>query len=629
MKQIITLLVLFLFTTIGFSQKTWNGNGDGFSWHDQDNWSGNAIPALTDNVVIPDGFSVTIPTSAAFCSSLMIEGASNLNIGADLTFTGLMTIGTDATVNWSSGWLRGGGSVDNQGIITLTSFNVAIVDGVTINNSDEMNIIGSGNLVLTNGILNNNGTIEMTSSGGISFVSNGLTHLLNNSGIIKKTTSSGEVSIAAEFNNTGTIQVEDGTLTISSSSQEKNWIGGIYNVNFGTTMNWASDLTLLGTIQGGMNGTLNISANINVDPGTIATLNLFGIGTINWLQKSLQGGGTLINKNVINLTTNQIKRIQQNSIFQNEGRLNFTSIGDLFIEDGSLNNTSLGIIDLQTDSGNIGWATGTIHSLNNEGIIMRTSSSGIASISANTVNSGIIEIQSGELEFLGSQGFSNQINGIVKGIGVIDLPLVSNFTNDGTFSPGLSPGTLIVQGDYISSASSILDIELDGLNQGMDYDLMAIQGDAIFNGVVNITLGFEPSLNDEFIVATTTGTISSCNLVNTASASINGNTFNFDVICRNDNEVVLIVNNMTLGVDDYQSLETDILVYPNPTQDHVFFSSEKLKLDTVKIFNISGQLVYEHTLGNSYIDLTELDPGLYLLSIATDKGNMFKKIIKE
>ncbi len=38
----------------------WTGAGDGTSWHDPNNWSGQAVPGQSDDVVINAGSSTTI-----------------------------------------------------------------------------------------------------------------------------------------------------------------------------------------------------------------------------------------------------------------------------------------------------------------------------------------------------------------------------------------------------------------------------------------------------------------------------------------------------------------------------------------------------------------------------------------
>jgi len=88
--------------------------------------------------------------------------------------------------------------------------------------------------------------------------------------------------------------------------------------------------------------------------------------------------------------------------------------------------------------------------------------------------------------------------GIVAGSGAI----LGDVVNTGaTVAPGNSPGTLTIQGDYTQEAGATLAIELAGLVQGNDYDLLDVSGIAALNGgtlAVTLLDGFEPSEGDVF-----------------------------------------------------------------------------------------------------------------------------------
>lgn len=70
-----------------------------------------------------------------------------------------------------------------------------------------------------------------------------------------------------------------------------------------------------------------------------------------------------------------------------------------------------------------------------------------------------------------------------------------------------------------------------------------------------------------------------------------------------------------------------ITIFPNPTKDIIKIeSSDKIK--TVKIYNITGELVLETELLNE-IDLSSLKTGLYFVSVQTENHHKNIKIIKE
>lgn len=199
---------------------------------------------------------------------------------------------------------------------------------------------------------------------------------------------------------------------------------------------------------------------------------------------------------------------------------------------------------------------------------------------------------SGKLEFAGTLGFENTIDGVIKGTAILGLPTVSNYTNEGTFEPGASPGTLTVQGDFKSPPTSKLAVELNGLTQGNDYDLLLIQGNAIIDGIADVTMGFEGSINDEFIVATTTGTITQCTLAPTATSTFNGQQYEFDVACRNGNEIVLKIVDKALGIGINELADAHISLFPNPARENITLRNDSgFSLQSATITDLGGRIM--------------------------------------
>ena len=239
-------------------------------------------------------------------------------------------------------------------------------------------------------------------------------------------------------------------------------------------------------------------------------------------------------------------------------------------------------------------------------------------------NFGIIEATSTEIEF--SNMLINETSGVIKGGGIIDLPTAGNFTNNGTFAPGNSPGSLTIVGDYSTTASSQLGIELNGLTQGIDYDVLNIQGNASFEGDIQITLGFEAAINDEFIIGTTTGTIGPCSLPVSKTADYNGNLYEFSIACRNNDKVVLTVTNKTLGIDDIEKELSSVKLYPNPTKDIATFSDHRIT--KIEVFDINGRRLL--SINGYTISVKHLSKGIYLIKRTTAANKtIVKRLIKD
>lgn len=545
-----------------------------------------------------------------FCSTSSIKVIPETT--ANFNFTG------STGVIWDYLDIKGGGTLINKNKITIASAsNKFIQENTTVINEGTINNEGSGTFYITSGILNNTGTIDLKTAGG-NFEGTIGAHTFNNTGLIKQT-NTGIVNIGAELhNNGGTIDVQQGTLGLYSLP--KYLTNGIYNVANDAQLNWNAEVVCEGTLTGNLDGEIFCSTSSTKIPATkTATFNFTGSAGVNWEYLDIKGGGTLVNKGKISLTSGSHKFIYENTTINNEGTMNFNGIGNLFITNGTLNNQTSGVMDLKTAGASIGYsaAEGT-HNLNNFGLIKATSS-GNFSILSSTFNSGIISVLSGELQFFGTQGFTNNTTGIVKGIGTIILPSDAYFTNNGIFAPGTSPGTLTVQGNFKTSASTVLEIELDGTNQGSNADMLDIKGNAIFNGGITVKLGFVPTLNTEFVVVETSGAITECNLPTTVSAIYNGNKYSFAVSCKNSKQIVLTLMEVALSKDDFRL--SNISLYPNPTKGQftIDLGSQNSNVN-VQVFNILGQVISK----SNYLATNKIQQ-----EITTENGIYFVKITTE
>ena len=83
---------------------------------------------------------------------------------------------------------------------------------------------------------------------------------------------------------------------------------------------------------------------------------------------------------------------------------------------------------------------------------------------------------------------------------------------------------------------------------------------------------------------------------------------------------------VSIGIEEY--INSNLLVYPNPTTDRIIFSSSSdVKIEDVELYNSYG-----HSFGStseSIIDIFGFDQGIYILSIRTNLGTVLRKIIKK
>lgn len=130
--------------------------------------------------------------------------------------------------------------------------------------------------------------------------------------------------------------------------------------------------------------------------------------------------------------------------------------------------------------------------------------SGSTTLTAANTYTGTTTVSGGTLLVNGSHtgGGAYTVNGgILGGTGTIAATVTNNA--GGTVAPGVSPGTLTIAGDYTNLGT--LEIELAGLLQGSEYDLLRVQdGDAILGGILAVELldGFRPLRGTTFEVLT-------------------------------------------------------------------------------------------------------------------------------
>ncbi|MBI1289448.1 MAG: T9SS type A sorting domain-containing protein [Flavobacteriales bacterium] len=81
-----------------------------------------------------------------------------------------------------------------------------------------------------------------------------------------------------------------------------------------------------------------------------------------------------------------------------------------------------------------------------------------------------------------------------------------------------------------------------------------------------------------------------------------------------------------LGVEDHQIAES--LFYPNPSDGTVRMKGLHAAMQEWRVYDCSGRAVkVSHQTGNDQLDLSDLDNGVYFISIATDKFVKTEKVI--
>lgn len=343
------------------------------------------------------------------------------------------------------------GSIENNGKILLSAsgdLRWAMLEART----PTTLLTGRGEIVLANSIYN---TIY---SGSAGVFINDKEHTIRGTGIIRDSIQNRGTIVADSPNNeldllifrggtnTGLLQARDGGRMVIQGGTLDN-SGGVIEVLAG------SSITSVGNaLTNNSAGTL-LGGTYHVLAGTGAALLDIG-GTdvlINSANVVLSGAGAEFK---------QISSIQNNrGSFAVLGGRAFTTVGQL------------------TNSAMVSVGQGSSLTLGGGSDYVQTA--GVTIVNGQLV-AALVDLRSGDL--LGSG------------------TIVGNVKNSGQVKPGNSPGILTITGDFLQTASGVLDMEIGGLLPGLEYDVLSILGTATLGGALNIHFvnGYLPGLGETF-----------------------------------------------------------------------------------------------------------------------------------
>lgn len=178
--------------------------------------------------------TVTVNNPVNF-GSLVNLSSGNLTGAGTATMIGAMT--------WSGGTMNGAGTTQIDGGLTISGASSKTLNTSRIvNNSGVANWTG-GSFDTGNGAVFNNqatGTFTTNFDGNFSFDLGGTTSSFNNAGTFTKSGGAGSTFISAAFGNTGTVNVNSGTLALFGGVTQHSGTtltGGTWNVTNGAVIN--------------------------------------------------------------------------------------------------------------------------------------------------------------------------------------------------------------------------------------------------------------------------------------------------------------------------------------------------------------------------------------------------------
>jgi hypothetical protein len=510
----------------------WTGHGDGTSWGDGPNWSTGQVPGADDDVTINILDANVLHTTDDAVNSLALSAGSltdsgslslqDLSVSGQATLTGPGTETVNGTFTWTGGSLSGAGQTFLEGDSTLSGGSATRLNGRTLTNDGTATFTGGGIDVRGKAVFNNDAGSTAILQGGPSVGSNivlGLQAAFNNDGLLQKT-GAGSAHINIPLNNTDTVDVEQGTLTLTTGASS-----GDFNVADGAldfSNNLAAGYTLLdGAASTGpaaihviSSGSLKIAGsvhldNLAIDGGTV-TANAGSDLTADFLTMT---GGELTGPGDVSITSSfdcesgtlsgpgatTLNGQSAVSFLALDGRTvtnnGFAAfVGPFFgVEGNGVWNNSDGATTLLSQGVQvIGSATGPGAAFNNAGELDVLGDAGfaVASFEVALNNTGTVDVQKGTLTL--STGASSGTFDVESGATLaFDVNFPAGYTvQDGAAIDGdglvrVDGAKLNLSGDL--SVTNLLVHGVLNVSGSLTADVLTLQGGAL-NGPGDVTV---------------------------------------------------------------------------------------------------------------------------------------------
>ena len=525
--------------------------------------AGGSLIISNGNFTLVDGSATDLTVNGTFTlsSTLLGNGTTAISSGGHFNWingnfaasNGSVTIeaGATSTINGSNG-INLGRTLTNNGTITWQGGNITSGDGGSFINNNLINVTNDVNIFTgcspcagLNFTNTSTGVITKSGGSGTSVLGNFQNITFTNDGILN--INSGTVALRGQGNHTGQFNIPSGNSLRFESS------GGIVNnFNSGSALQGSGSVVFTnGTMNFNIGSSYAATLATNHSGGFVfwnmaaVTINDFTFtggrehgsavmtfpGNVTWGGGEWRGDGTATFTSTANVSFNGSGRsIYAGRTIINNGVITWSS-GDLVSEDGgsltnnhiinitndvSINTSCSGCAGLNftnTSTGVITKSGGSGTSVLGNFFNISISNSGQISVNSGTIASSSIFNNNGSLVLNGGNYqvdggvFNNNTGAFIKGNNVFTAN--SSFSNNGTLSPGLSPGILTMNGLQPISASSTLQIEiLDGSGPGTGHDQLVRAGNLTLAGTLTVTTTNAVPVGTYTIINLTSGTIS-------------------------------------------------------------------------------------------------------------------------
>ncbi len=233
------------------------------------------------------------------------------------------------------------------------------------------------------------------------------------------------------------------------------------------------------------------------------------------------------------------------------------------------------------------------------------------------IGQGLTVIQNPKLEnFIGFDSLSY----------VYDIHIGSNESLNSLI--GFNSLDTVDYGLRISGTESLID--LNGLNN-LSYinHNLTINGNEVLSSLSGIDNLIENSV-DWFLHIYNNPNLSQCeveSICNILADTITAVSIDNNYVGCNSPEEVIQACMVSIPVSEYRT--GSISIFPNPTKDKINLDFNKdINPIDIKIFDVAGKLKHISKFEPTEIDISNLDPGIYIVEIKTFNNIIRKKIIK-
>ena len=83
-----------------------------------------------------------------------------------------------------------------------------------------------------------------------------------------------------------------------------------------------------------------------------------------------------------------------------------------------------------------------------------------------------------------------------------------------------------------------------------------------------------------------------------------------------------------------QSTSEDLIIYPNPASSSIHILTDGSAINSISIYSLTGQLILQKQLVSGtdqeiILNVSALNPGIYVVQLANNERNYYKKILNQ